>query len=63
MEGERLVIRISQPEDNSVDANEVGEGLLHLIRNGITTPQEEEDEQRHDENARQKNIQKRSNIM
>ena len=62
MEGERLVIRISQPVDNSVDANEVGEGLLHLIRNGIT-PQEEEDEQRHDENARQKNIQKRSNIM
>ena len=63
MEEERLVIRITQPEDNSVDENEVGEGLLHLIRNGIT-PQEEEDEQRpHDENARQKNTQKRSNIM
>ena len=60
MEEERLVIRIRQPEDtnHSVVANEVSEGLPLLIRNGIT-----QDEQRHDENERQKNIQKRSNIM
>ena len=54
--GDGIVIRIRQPEDNSVDANEVGEGL-HLIRNGITQV-----EQRHDENER-RSMQKRSNIM
>jgi hypothetical protein len=36
MEEESLVIRMSQPEDNSVGTNEGGECLLHLIQNGTT---------------------------
>ena len=54
--GDGIVIRIRQPEDSSVDANEVGEGL-HLIRNGITQAEQPHDEI---ETTRQKNMQSKT---